>query len=214
MESRNDLLKMIENKQAIGLLDFRLFFEGLKEAFGIEEIYHTKMKISAKVDHLKDSNFTLNDIKYSLFFCNPNGVNNKYLDVFHVGTVKTGIRFEVIGNTIRISERGRSLFNNAQLLKEGVDSMLLDVSVDALKDFVKGARVLYNSKPMKVLDDPLKQFARLNLDDVYKIQLILKGSYEVIEYLGVVKDYDIEADRGSDTYYLPLIIKEDKLYNQ
>lgn len=105
MESRNDLLKMIENKQAIGLLDFRLFFEGLKEAFGIEEIYHTKMKISAKVDQLKDSNFTLNDIKYSLFFCNPNGVNNKYLDVFHVGTVKTGIRFEVIGNTIRISER-------------------------------------------------------------------------------------------------------------
>ncbi|MGF2714574.1 hypothetical protein ACQUY5_20185 [Bacillus cereus] len=215
MENRRDLLEMIENRQSVGLLDFRLFFTGLKEAFNIEELYHTKMKVSAKVDELKDSNFSLSDIKYSIFLCKPNGINNKYIEVFQVkGTIQTGIRFDVIGNTIRVSERGKSLFDNAQLLKEGVDILLLDVSLHALENYVSGARVHYTSKPIKVLDDPFKQFSRLDTDDVTKIQLILKGSYEVIEYLGVVKDYDIEADRENNVYYLPLFIKENKLYNQ
>ncbi|MEC2463590.1 hypothetical protein P9X10_01565 [Bacillus cereus] len=214
MKNRNDLLEMLENKQSIGLLDFRLFFEGLKESFGIEEIYHAKMRIRARIDQLNDTNFTLEDIKFSIFLCKPNGVNNKYIELFNIDGLETGIRFTVIGNTIRVSERGKSLYNNARLLKEGINSMLLDVSLEPLEDFVKGARVHYTSTPMKLLSEPFKQFSRLNLDGVEKIQLVVKGNYEVVEYLGVVKDYDVEVDQENEVYYIPLVIIENKLYNQ
>ncbi|PHE64186.1 hypothetical protein COF68_04890 [Bacillus toyonensis] len=213
MSSKSDLELMFEDGNGkVSLLDFKVGFTDLKQSWGIETLYSTKRRIDVSVDNLDISKLTNEDLKYSIFLCKPNENNARFIERFNIEGFRTGVRFEVFNGQVRISERGRQLYNNAELLRDGIHYMFVGVSLEALKPYIKRVIVRYMFQKPESIGTDLNKLDKLDYDAVDRLELELKGVYEEMVFLGETKDFNLNIDEDNQ-FTLPLVLKENRFYN-